>query len=264
MSENFPPPGSRERFLDHTILVSVVTVVRNDCAALARTMDSVASQDYPRVEYIVVDGASTDGTWALLEKRGSEIHRWISEPDGGIYEAMNKGTLLASGEYVCFMNAGDSFASRDAISRMFLPPPSAELVWGDCIIEGAKEDEYDSARDVVGRLHRQMTVCHQSLFTKRESLRKRPFDASYRIAADYDFLCERILAGATWEYRPLPVSRIDDRGASARVFRTSIREKRRIALARFPHRRLSILSYYLMLDLYMNAKALSRVLRGER
>jgi putative colanic acid biosynthesis glycosyltransferase len=264
MSENFPTPGSSERLPDHAILVSVVTVVRNDCEGLAQTMDSVAAQDYPCVEYIVVDGASTDGTLALLQKRGSEIDGWTSEPDGGIYEAMNKGTLLASGEYVCFMNAGDSFASRDTLSRMFLPSPSAELVWGDCIIQGAKEEEYDSARDVVAKLHRQMTVCHQSLFTKTESLRKRPFDASYRIAADYDFLCERILAGASWEYRPLPVSRINNGGASARVFRTSIREKRRISLARFPHRRVSILLYYLLLNLYMNAKALSGGLRGQR
>ena len=162
------------------------------------------------------------------------------------------------------MNAGDAFASRDTLSRMFLPQPSTELVWGDCIIQGSSGEEYDSARDAVKNLHRQMTVCHQSLFTKRDSLLRRPYDESFRIAADYDFLCERILAGATWEYRPLPVSRIDDRGASAQIFKTSIREKRRIALSRFPRKRLSIESYYLLLGLYMNTKAISRALRGRR
>jgi hypothetical protein len=83
---------------------------------------------------------------------------------------------------------------------------------------------------------------------------KRPYDESFRIAADYDFLCERLRAGAAWEYRPIPVSRINDTGASARVYRTSIQEKRRIALARFPGKRLSILAWYLLLTIYMNMK----------
>ena len=239
-----------------SILVSVVTVVRNDAQGLERTMDSVASQDYSPMESVVVDGASTDGTRDVVLRREAEIHRWVSEPDGGIYEAMNKGARLATGEYVCFLNAGDRFASTDTVLRMFLPPPLAELVWGDCIIESRKGEEYDGARDVLKNLHRQMTVCHQSLFVKRSALLARPFDESFRIAADYDFLCERLLAGASWEHRPFPVSRIDDRGASARIFRTSIREKRRISLARFPAKRCAVLFHSILLEIYMNAKML--------
>jgi glycosyltransferase involved in cell wall biosynthesis len=239
-------------------LVSVVTVVRNDSPGLERTMDSVAAQDYPAMEYVIVDGASTDGTRDVLRRREGEINRWISEPDEGIYQAMNKGARLTTGEYVCFMNAGDRFASPDTVTRMFRPAPSAELLWGDCIIESRAGEEYDRARDVLKSLHRQMTVCHQSLFVKRSALLERRFDESFRIAADYDFLCERLLAGASWEYRPLPVSRIDDRGVSAQVFRTSIQEKRRISLARFPWKRVAILVHYLLLELYMHAKALFR------
>ena len=214
------------------------------------------------MEYVVVDGASTDGTCDVLRRREAEIDRWITEPDGGIYEAMNKGTRLATGEYVCFLNAGDRFASTDTVSRVFLPPPHAELVWGDCIIESRAGEEYDRAREVLRTLHRQMTVSHQSLFVKRSALLARPFDVSFRIAADYDFLCERLLSGASWEYRPFPVSRIDDRGASARIFRTSIREKRRISLARFPRKRLSVLLHSLLLELYMNAKMLLKGAHG--
>lgn len=231
-----------------------MTVVRNDAQGLERTMNSVAAQDYSPIEYVIVDGASTDGTRDILRRREAEIDRWISEADDGIYEAMNKGIRLAAGEYVCFMNAGDRFDSADTVSRMFIPPPCAELLWGDCIIERTKGEEYDCARDVLKTLHRQMTVCHQSLFVKRSALLARPFDESFRIAADYDFLCERLLAGATWEYRPLPVSRIDDRGASVRTFRTSIREKRRVSLARFPKKRVSVTAYYALLSLYMNLK----------
>ena len=238
--------------------VTIVTVVRNDAKGLERTMDSVRAQDYADREYIVVDGASTDGTTEVVRRRAAEVARWISEPDRGIYDAMNKGTRLATGEYVCFMNAGDRFESSGTLAAMFVPSPRSELLWGDCIIESNRGEQYDSARDVLGRLHRQMTVSHQSLFVRREALLARPFDSRLRIAADYDFLCERLLAGATWEYRPLPVSRINDTGASARIFRTSIREKRRISLARFPSRRLSIIAYYAMLQAYMTVKTLLR------
>ena len=245
------------------ILVSVVTVVRNDAQGLERTMDSVASQDYSPMEYVVVDGASTDGTVEVLQRREAEIDRWISEPDSGIFDAMNKGIRLVSGEYVCFMNTGDRFVSTDTVSRMFLPTPHAELLWGDCIIETMKGEEYDRAIKVLKRLHRQMTVCHQSLFVKRSALLARPFNVlSFPVAADYDFFCERLLSGASWEYRPLPVSRIDDRGSSVRLFRTNIREKRRISLARFPRKRLAVLFHSLLLWLYMNAKFLLKGVHG--
>jgi putative colanic acid biosynthesis glycosyltransferase len=243
--------------------VSVVTVVRNDKEGLARTMGSVAEQDYPSLEYIVVDGASTDGTLEVLRGHASLVSRWISEPDGGIYVAMNKGTRLATGDYICFMNAGDRFAAADTVSRMFVPAPRAELLWGDCIIERQDGEEYDSAREVVKKLYRQMTVSHQSLFVRRDSLVARPFTESFRIAADYDFLCERLLDGADHEYRAIPVSRIDDQGVSARQFRTSIREKMGISMARFPSRRGSILLYYAVLWLYMSLKRLGRR-RGNR
>jgi hypothetical protein len=102
-----------------------------------------------------------------------------------------------------------------------------------------------------------MTVCHQSLFVKRATLLARPFDvASYPVAADYDFLVDRLVSGATWEYRPLPVSRVDDRGSSTRLFRTNISEKRRIALTHFPRKRLAVLYHSFVLEIYMNAKAL--------
>jgi putative colanic acid biosynthesis glycosyltransferase len=226
------------------------------------TMDSVAAQGYAGVEYVIVDGASTDGTVDVITGRSGEVTRWISEPDTGIYQAMNKGARLATGEYVCFMNAGDRFASAGALVAMMEPPPRTELLWGDCIIESDRGEEYDAARDVLKRLHKQMTVSHQSLFVRRQALLARPFDETLRIAADYDFLCERLLAGATWEYRPVAVSRINDSGASARIFRTSIREKRRIAMKRFPARRPSIFLYYVILGIYMNAKQLLKRFHG--
>ncbi|MGO8693357.1 MAG: glycosyltransferase family 2 protein [Rectinemataceae bacterium] len=245
------------------IALSVVTVVRNDAAGLERTMASVAEQTRPGIEYIVVDGASTDGTLEAIRRRADLVDAWISEPDGGIYAAMNKGAAMASGDYVLFMNAGDRFYAAETVEKIFEPRPRTELLWGDCVIEkSGGGEEYDCARDVLRHLHRQMTVSHQSLFTRRSALLARPYDESLRIAADYDFLCERLLSGASWEYRALPVSRTDDRGVSARAFETSIGEKRRISLARFPEKRASILAYYAVLGLYMRAKLALGGIRG--
>jgi glycosyltransferase involved in cell wall biosynthesis len=254
--------NAREDLMPQPPRVTVITVVRNDASGLGRTMDSVAAQDYPYREYVIVDGASTDGTREVLERRAKEAARWISEPDTGIFQAMNKGVRMATGDYVCFMNAGDRFAAANTLSAMFNPPSKAELLWGDCIIESRRGEEYDCAQEVLKKLHHQMTVSHQSLFVRRESLLRRPFVEELRIAADYDFLCERLLAGAAWEYRPVPVSRTNDTGVSARIFRISIREKRAISLARFPSRRLSIIAYYFVLELYMTLKTAIKSIRG--
>ncbi len=245
------------------ILLSVITVVRNDPEGLERTIVSVNEQTYPAIEYIVVDGASTDGTVEIIRRHEGRIQRWVSEEDGGIYAAMNKGVRMAAGDFVVFMNAGDRFYGADTVAQMLDGEPTAELLWGDCVIEKSDgSEEYDSARNVLGRLHRQMTVSHQSLFTRTEALRARPYDENLRIAADYDFLCERLLAGARWEYRPIPVSRIDDRGVSAVGFERGIAEKKRIALARFPQKRWAIRFDYAVLLAYMRLKSALGGVRG--
>lgn len=92
--------------------ISIVTVVYNNCAEMALTMDSVAAQTYPNVEYVVVDGASTDGTKELIESRIGEVSQFLSEPDKGLYDAMNKGIDLATGDYIWFMNSGDRIESN--------------------------------------------------------------------------------------------------------------------------------------------------------
>jgi len=98
-------------------VVTVVTVVYNDAAHIARTVESVLAQDYPALEYVVVDGASSDGTLAAIEPWRARIDRLVSEPDRGIYDAMNKGVQLATGEFLVFMNSGDVFARPTALSE---------------------------------------------------------------------------------------------------------------------------------------------------
>lgn len=99
--------------------ISIITIVWNDCEGMARTLASVRSQTFRDFEYIVVDGASTDGTREFLEGHEAQIDVLISEPDNGLYEAMNKGADQASGAWALFLNAGDVFATPETLARAF-------------------------------------------------------------------------------------------------------------------------------------------------
>ena len=106
------------------VRLSVITVCYQAAEMLQKTIDSVSQQDYKPLEYIVVDGGSTDATLDIIARHQDIITRWVSEPDRGIYDAMNKGVTMATGEWVIFMNAGDTFAAPDVLRRSLTPNPS--------------------------------------------------------------------------------------------------------------------------------------------
>jgi len=187
-------------------LVTVITVVRNDKVLLERSIQSVLSQTYRNIEYIVIDGASTDGTVDVIKKYEDRISCWISEPDRGIYDAMNKGIERATGSWINFMNAGDMFSTTDTVSQVMehACTSTADLVYGHCQLI------YDTDSSVVWKavspeqLWRGMAFRHQSLFTRTEICRKFSFDTSYRIGADFAFIFRCYREG----YRFCPVDRL--------------------------------------------------------
>ena len=189
--------------------VTVITVARNARNDLRRTMESVARLSYPDVEYIVVDGASTDGTVEIIEK--SKGVRWTSEADRGIYDAMNKGVTKATGEWVIFMNAGDRFASDDVIERVFSHPETdaADVIYGDVVKRGTVCSA--SPEPVDG--HR-MFFCHQSCIARCKCLIDTPFDISHRMSADFKWVKMMIKQGRRLVYVPVAVSEFDTGGVS--------------------------------------------------
>lgn len=181
---------------------SIVTVCYNAGAELEKTIRSVVAQTYPHVEYIIVDGASKDGTLAVIERYKDRIARMVSEPDKGLYDAMNKGIGMATGDYVCFLNAGDRFHADSTLQQMVDTLAGSELpdvLYGETELVD-KEGRFVrmrrlSAPEVLTwRSCRQgMLVCHQAFFAK--TALAEPYDLQYRFSADFDW-CIRIMKKA--------------------------------------------------------------------
>jgi GT2 family glycosyltransferase len=128
------PPSNRTR----AVSITVATVVFNGRNEITRTLDSVLAQDHPDLEVLVIDGQSTDGTPAVVQGYGSAIHQFVSEPDRGVYDAMNKAVEHARGEFILFMNCGDVFASQTALSSLLAQAPSdgEALLFGRWVRQG--------------------------------------------------------------------------------------------------------------------------------
>ena len=192
----------------HSIKVTVITVAYNAKDALIKTMKSVGEQDYPNLEYIIVDGSSSDGTVALLQSYTGKLDLWTSEPDRGIYDAMNKGVAKASGEYCIFMNAGDCFADKSAVSHVAEELVHADVVYGDIIKDGQLK------RSLSPRNCHKMYYCHQAVFTRTSCLKDFPFDISHRFSADFKQAKQLFLAGKTFRQTDIPIAIFDTTGIS--------------------------------------------------
>lgn len=209
--------------------VTVVTVCRNVRDMLARTIDSVDAQTYDNLEYVVVDGLSDDGTVDMLHQRDDSIDRWISEPDSGIYDAMNKGVALATGDWVIFMNAGDTFYADDTVERVFATDfdDNVDVVYGDVAIPAVCGFPVVKAASEPRNCHR-MYFCHQSAFARLEALRKHPFDISRRYSADFKFFKTLLLSGARFVHVGMPVALYDMTGVSNRRRSEGLRDNMRV------------------------------------
>jgi glycosyltransferase involved in cell wall biosynthesis len=227
-SEDVPPRARLPR-------VSVVTVVLNAAEVIERTLVSVIGQDYPDLEYIVVDGLSCDGTLAVIRKYSAWIAKCVSEKDGGIYEAMNKGAALATGEWILFMNAGDLFVERNVITRTFRSCNWAkcDVIYGDGIFSDEKYRLRERAPDRV-TLTDGSGFSHQSTFVRAAVQRQYGFDPSERIAADYDFFLRLYKAKKAFQRVDVLVSEFFIGGFSTRPPMETIRLRHRIYKKHFP------------------------------
>ncbi len=169
-------------------LVSIITVVFNAAEVLEKTIKSVLDQSYTNIEYIIIDGGSKDGTVDIIKKYEKDIAYWVSEPDKGIYYAMNKGIDRATGEWINFMNAGDWFYNRESVAAVF---GGRELNGYDIVYGNTEKRRAENSLIYIpgdaSNFYKRLMI-HQSTFSRAELNRKYKFDTSYRVSADFDFM----------------------------------------------------------------------------
>ncbi len=183
------------------MILSVITVVRNDKTHIENTIKSVLGQTYPEIEYVVIDGNSSDGTTEIIKQYQDKISCFISEPDAGLYDAMNKGLENATGDFVCFLNSGDLFFDFHTVEHLFNgADKKTDVIYGDTVI-------VDEMGNVKGkRRHRPpemltwksfkngMLVSHQAFIPSLQITPK--YDLRYKLTSDFDW-CIRILKQAS-------------------------------------------------------------------
>jgi glycosyltransferase involved in cell wall biosynthesis len=195
-------------------LVSIISVNWNDAKGLARTLASVERQTFRDRESIVIDGASTDGSVEVIRTYAEKgvVSEWVSEKDGGIYDAMNKGVRRAKGTYLVFMNGGDEFAAPDALERFLAAgEPKEDILYSDAVVE--HEDGTTRIWDTPERLDwewlMRTALPHQSMAFRRDLFdRVGPYDLRLRMGADYEFYLRAVVTrGATTRRVPVPLAR---------------------------------------------------------
>ena len=191
--------------------ITVITVCHNAAKTLEKTIKSVLNQTYPNIEYIIIDGGSTDDTVDIIKRYADRLAYWISEPDKGIYDAMNKGIEVATGEWINFMNAGDTFYEEKTIEfvleainykhKIDIIYGSSNLIfkWGNFITHPLPLENITT----------KMVFVHQSCFVKTQLMKTYKFSNQYKIASDYDFFYHQYKNGKTFIYIPLCIASYD-------------------------------------------------------
>ncbi len=181
-----------------SIRITVITICRNAADVIPQTIESVLAQDWSDIEYVIQDGASSDDTPKIIESYREKAESrnigfiYNSEPDGGIYDAMNKAAVHATGDYINFMNAGDCFYSADVISKIagvaenHSGQDMPSMIYGDCAVY--EYGRFYRFAKSIEDIEEKMPFSHQSLFARSDFLREHPFNSEYRYSADYDLL----------------------------------------------------------------------------
>ena len=221
---------------------SIITVTFNADKVLEKTIQSVISQTYRNMEHIIVDGGSKDHTLDIVKKYQGHIGPVISEPDKGLYDAMNKGIRMATGDYLCFLNAGDELHDKETLQHLVQTLEGKD--WPDVIYgETAIVDEeghflhmrrLSTPEQLTWKSFKQgMLVCHQAFLPKRELALKHLYDLQYRFSADFDW-CIRIMKEAKYLHNTrLTLINYLNEGMTTRNHKASLKERFRIMVKHY-------------------------------
>jgi glycosyltransferase involved in cell wall biosynthesis len=194
--------------------ISVITVTLNAACDLQKTLESITGQDWANLEIIVIDGGSTDDTIRVIKAHAEHITYWISEPDRGIYDGMNKGLAEATGEWVNFMNAGDVFFNDHVLSAIFnQDSEDTQVLYGDSI---AHYPGFKALRKAlaVEDLWKGMICCHQAMFVRTSLIKNEGYKPGLYFSADYEMILRLYSTGKNFRYIPETIAVFDTHGTS--------------------------------------------------
>lgn len=217
--------------------VSIITVVFNGEHTLQRTINSIAAQTYKNIEYLIIDGASTDGTSKIIAANQLHISKVVSEPDDGLYDAMNKGLQLATGDYVWFINSGDEIAHPDVLSHIFENNPSADIYYGNTLIVDDNGAEIGWRRlsppeQLTWKSFKKgMVVSHQSIIVHKKVCRL--YQLKYRFSADFDWVLYALKNSKIVINTHQTLSRFLDGGLTKKNIVPGLKERFRIMVEYF-------------------------------
>jgi glycosyltransferase involved in cell wall biosynthesis len=200
--------------------LSLITINYNNKIGFKQTVESVIGQTWKEFEYIIIDGGSTDGSVDVIKEYENQINFWVSEPDKGIYNAMNKGLQVAKGEYVMFLNSGDYLYNVTTLNLFSEYLSGTDIVYGDVMkifSDDRKEiQRYENPISMSAFLERSQHLCHQAVLMSRIAINKAGgFDENYRIVSDWKlFAIAMFKNGATVKYVGVIISGFDMQGVS--------------------------------------------------
>lgn len=215
--------------------LSVITINFNNRNGLRKTIESVVNQTCKDFEYIVIDGGSTDGSVDVIKEYAGSIDYWVSERDRGCYHAMNKGAKIAQGEYVIFMNSGDSFYTNDVIDAFVKENPTEDVLCGDMFLSLGCVNYVPT--ELTFRYFYEGNLPHQACFIKTSLQKKYPYNENLKIVSDYEFFLRiLILENGTFRKINKIISYFDFNGISSENTGLHLREREAVQQAMFPSR----------------------------
>lgn len=209
--------------------LSIITVNLNNREGLQRTIDSVVSQSFKDFEWIVIDGGSSDGSKELIEQYADRFAYWVSEPDKGIYNAMNKGVRVAQGEYLQFLNSGDWLVDETTLERCFAHGFSADIAYGDLYYcNGAEKEVFHYPQNVSFRFFYLSSIGHPASFIKRNILQETLYDEGLKIVSDWKFFLTQAMRNKRFEHIDEIVCCFDIKGISSVDLDLANQERQRV------------------------------------
>lgn len=228
--------------------LSIITINRNNAAGLRKTIESVVSQTFTDFEYIIIDGASTDESVDVLKEYADKISFWVSEPDNGIYNAMNKGILKAKGEYLLFLNSGDWLYDEMVLDEIFKNEVTADIIYGNTMITkddgtgykgGPCTDNITAYQLITSSMPHQASFFLRTLFDKYGK-----YDENYKIVSDWKFYFELIIMNnVSVKYLDIIVAFFDINGISNTMCDTDISERKQVLSEFLPQKAIDDYEY---------------------